>query len=260
MQAVQLNVVVANRPSSREILENKARVYSKTSAKYQPRTNKVLDVVESLRKYTESRGLSFYATDLMPVSRRATKSTKYRIECRIGTGDLVPTVVFRDSMNGESCTFIDFGIFRKVCSNGLHIATSQELVFKQNHLKVWALDDYQIASIFEQACNALDTLSYKYFNAAIPAGNTARIARNMILERLATNGVVTHGQAELAGRYSIKYYDTNVGLFGVLNAVQESLTTNRNGEKKVTDANASLNRKLLPAIESAIMDLWPNAA
>jgi hypothetical protein len=250
--------IIGHNPTNREILENKARVYRKTTDKYKTRTDAVLDAVNRLRQLAESRGIEFTATDITPISRRATKGTKYAVYCRLGTGDLVPTIAFRDSLNGESCTFIDFGLYRKVCSNGLHVATHEEQVFKQTHVRDWQLNDEQIVTIFDMACKLVEQTVQKL--VSMPINIAPYQARQRILERLATNGIITESQAGTAMRYGMRYYDNQPTAFHVLNAVQESLTTNRNGQKKQTDASAKLNRALVPAIQQAMEELQLVAA
>ncbi len=241
--------------SVREKLTQKAIAYKKTTDKYQSRVNSIEDAVFRLANLCASRGLEFYTTGMRAASRKAVKSTKYRIECRFGTGELVPTIVFRDSMNGESCTFIDFGVFRKVCENGLHVATSQELIFKQNHLNEWKMDDKQIVCLFEQAFAVHATLVNKYAGLAIE-GLSPIHGRNTIIKALADKGIITISQASSATKYSMYSYDARGDLFGIVNSVQEALTTNRNGVKKQTMANEKLNISLLPAIEKVILDTW----
>lgn len=255
MQA-QLTIIGHN-PSTREILENKARIHRKVSDKYQLRTDAIVDAVNRLETLAVGKGLEFYRSDIKPVSNRAAKSTKYTIQCRIGTGDIVPTITFRDSMNGESCTFIDFGMYRKVCSNGLHLATSEHRIYKQNHLNQWQLDIAAIEQIFDEACSMVELTLNKYTAIRISEiEQHPRTMRNKLLERLATNGLITESQASTAQGARMYYYDASGDLFGIVNAVQEALTTNRNGSKKVTDANAQLNRKLLPALDVALKELY----
>jgi hypothetical protein len=245
-------------PSQLEIIQNRAVQYKKTTDKYQSRLDQVLMAVDRLKQLTESRGLQFYSKGVQRNSGRSKKSTKYNIQCRIGTGELVPTITFRDSLNGESSTFIDFGIYRLVCSNGLHLSTGEFEFENKKHLGTWELNDARILEIFEIACKSLDQTVKKYEGKQSP--DHIAIAKVKLLRNMAERAVITESQAKAAINYPIYMYDSRAGLFGLINTIQESLTTKRNKQKKLTEANMELNRKLIPEIEQALLEVYQLAA
>lgn len=244
--------------SALEIIQSRAELYKKTTDKYQSRLDQVLSAVNKLQSLAETRGYKFTSNGVQRNSGRSKKSTKYNIQCRIGDGELVPTITFRDSLNGESSTFVDFGVYRKVCSNGLHISTGEFEFENKKHIGTWELNDARILEIFEIACQSADLIVSKYAGKQMP--DHIAIAKKRILIHMAEKSVITESQARAAINYPIYMYDSRAGLFGLVNTIQESLTTKRNRQKKMTEANMILNRKLIPEIESALLDLYQIAA
>lgn len=234
-------------------LAYKAELYKKTTDKYQSRTSQILNAIEYLKQKAQADNLDF-RIEVGATSRMARKSTKHAFLLKLGQGDLVPTIAFRDSLNGESATFIDFGVYRKVCSNGLHLATSELTLERKNHIGTWELSHTELDKIYDFAMQSVTKLD-KFKAIPVPVTSEVVRLRNTALKLLAEFGHVTEGQASRAIRHGFRRYDADGTAFGLLNSIQEALTTNRNGTKKQTEANSALNRALVPAIESVFTQM-----
>lgn len=228
----------------------KAEKYRKTKAGYQNRLDDLLTMTEVLVNAASTKGIKTTVTAWTNLRSRA-KSSKYEIRIRFDRdSNLQPMIVLRDSLNGESSTFIDFGMYRLVCSNGLMVAQSTSKIFKQRHTGEFKFTATEALMLVDSAYEHVSQALEKYNSMQLK--QSADKARDKIIDMLAARSVITETAARRAKNRSIARYDNDGTVFGVVNAVQEVLTSYSNGLKKQTSSSLDLNRQLLRLIDESI--------
>lgn len=123
------------------------QIISNMSSQYQLISHS--DILDAVESSLSSNGLKFELSSMMMHgSKDSSMRARYIIKSsggKIKKDDVLPIVDVNNSYDGLTTFFLQFGIYRVVCSNGMMIATSKKEMINKVHVR----DNISITGIFE---------------------------------------------------------------------------------------------------------------